>query len=82
MTAIRILLHYTPAGVLEALGKAKEEEGNMFMVHCGYTFEKPSSPCRDGHAHHLGLADEQHRRDSGTFKVMAALVCGERNTTS
>lgn len=32
MTAIRILLHYTPAGVLEALGKVKEEEGRMFMA--------------------------------------------------
>lgn len=82
MTAIRILLHYTPAGVLEALGKVKEEEGRMFMVCYGYACEKLSSPCSDGHAHDLGLAEEQHGRDSGTFKVMTTLTRGERNTTS
>lgn len=39
MTAIRILLHYTPAGVLEALGKVEEEEERMFMVCYGYVMD-------------------------------------------
>lgn len=63
MTVIRILLHCTPVGVLEALGKSKEGEGehiyDMLWMHSG---EKPSSPFSDGHVNHE-LTDERHGRD-------------------
>lgn len=85
MTAIRILLHYTPVGVLEALGKG-EGGRRARRVHLWCATDTlvcvhlSSSLSSYGHGNDLGLAGEELAwKELRNFQGDLNTPCGEMN---